>query len=184
MYENTLFPFVVLESIDGCGKTSISHNLASILGATLVKSPVEPLDAFRKVYDDCGNYTARYLYYLSTQVVSSARIAELRKSGPVVCDRYLPSTVLYHRAFGVDTSVVDTDKLGLEIPSLMVCLTCREDIRWERICSRGEDKDDHIEDNLALLAKVDKMMRLEIPLHVDTSFTTPREAALQIAAML
>lgn len=177
------YPFVVLESRDGCGKTTISEALAMILGGTLVKTPPEPFDQFRKIYDCCGDYHARYLYYLSTLVLASKKIEELLRFGPVVCDRYILSTIIYHQILGVDTSIVDVNRLGLIQPTHTICLTCNEDILHERLKQRGETKEDHIEDRINL-SEVDRRMRAIIPHQVDTSFTTPLEAAQLIAVML
>ncbi len=177
------YPFVVLESRDGCGKTTVSEALNAILGGSLVKTPSEPVDRFRKVYDNCGNYEARYLYYLSTLVLASEKIEMLLRVGPVVCDRYISSAVIYHQLLGVDTSMVDVAKLGLIQPTLTICLICDEDVLHERMYQRGEAKEDHIEDIISL-NEVDRLMRATIPQQVDTSTTTPLEAAQLIAAML
>ncbi len=176
--------FVVLEGIDIRGKTTVSRELAEVIGATLVKTPVSPVAEFRKVYDCCENYDARYLYYMSSLVLASVEITELLKSGPVVCDRWLHSAVLYHKALGVDTSMVNIERLHLAVPSLTVCLVCDASVAAERFRQRGENKDDNIEDNKGLLATVDRLMQESILAQVDTSFTTASEAALQIAAML
>ena len=177
-------PFVVLESRDGCGKTSISQKLSEILGANLVKTPAEPEAQFRKFYDSCENFEARYLYYVSTLVLASEEISKLLQFGPVVCDRYIKSTVIYHQLLGVDTAVVDIEKLDLVTPTLTVCLTCNEEVLAKRMRERGEHKEDHIEDRIDLLTRVNQLMCSEIPTHIDTSNTTPVEAAQLIAAML
>jgi thymidylate kinase len=178
------FPLVVIEASDFRGKTSIAQALSEILGATQVKTPIPPVAEFRKFYDCCGDFNARFLYYISALILASNTIDRLLQTGPVVCDRYIHSTVIYHQILGVDVTMVDIEKLNLVVPTLTVCLTCNSDVLAERIRLRNEKKKDHIEDRPGLLDDVDALMRSAISTHVDTSLTTPSEAAQLIAAML
>ncbi len=173
---------IVIEAqFDVCGKTTVSQELVKLLGAALVKSPESPVAQFRKTYDECGDFTARFLYYASATVLLSNHIRELLHTTDVVCDRYIASTVFYHQALGVDTSMLDVGKLGLVLPDITFCLTCNEEVWRERFAARGEIKEDHIEDTPGLRHKVEKLMKENIPHHIDTSYTTPLEAAKQVA---
>ena len=93
--------FVVLEGIDGCGKSSVARLVAKRLGTKAVLTR-EPTDSWigravrRGDKHKVSPYTDALLFMADraqhTEEIS--RLLERRKT--VVCDRYYHSTVAYH----------------------------------------------------------------------------------------
>lgn len=167
---------ILIEGVDGVGKTTITKLLCLKLGAQLFKSPQEPFEKMRVYYDNHHSHLARYLFYISTLVAASRDINEKLESGDLVCDRYLVSTLAYHDILGVDTTVVDIDKLGLPEPTYSFCLTAKEYIRNERRRIRGDDLsqvDNNGLDYPDYLNKVSQRIISFCDYVIDTSFKSP-----------
>jgi len=91
--------FIVIEGLDGVGKSTISKALATELSATNLASPTNKFKEARCFLEDAyvGNPFSRQLFYASTVLDVSNDIRELIKSGEnVVLDRYWLSTQVYH----------------------------------------------------------------------------------------
>ena len=97
--------FIVLEGIDGSGKTSVAKHLCSSLGRTAVYTS-EPYDPVfqRRVEgiihrDDSDSIAAKALLYTADRADQTRRIAEwLAAHRNVICDRYYMSTIAYQSA--------------------------------------------------------------------------------------
>lgn len=77
--------FIVLEGIDGTGKSTISKELATRLGAQYYRCPRRILMPLRKITDICP-YFIKYLYYLLGNYIAQKEIRALHKQSSVVCD--------------------------------------------------------------------------------------------------
>lgn len=94
---------VVLEGIDGCGKSTVAKAVARSLGdrAFLTR---EPTDSWigRAVKEGDGNEVSPYtdaLLFMADRAQHTLEMADLiRKGKLVVCDRYYHSTVAYQTA--------------------------------------------------------------------------------------
>jgi len=175
--------FVVLEGVDGCGKTTVSEELALILSATLIKTPLPDQDCLRVAYDHDTCMTARYLFYLSCVLSASQKIKEILPRGNVICDRYLLSSVCYHKAMGVDMTIVETNRLDIIVPDFTFCLMASPEIRELRL-KRRNSSGKTIEDNHDLLEAVQLDFMANIEYIVDTTDTSPKEAANIVASYL
>lgn len=87
--------FIVLEGIDGSGKSSISKELSTRLGAQYYRCPPRILLPLRKIADN-SPYFIRYLYYLLGNFIAQREIRALLNRSSVVCDWYVFSTIAYH----------------------------------------------------------------------------------------
>lgn len=90
--------FVVVEGLDGVGKSTLAAALAQALGAELLATPPEELRQVRGAVDAsfARSALARQLFYAATVADASDRVrALLRRGRPVVLDRYLLSTLVY-----------------------------------------------------------------------------------------
>jgi thymidylate kinase len=129
--------------------------------------------------------TARLLFYISSVVIASHQIEEELKTRPVVCDRYINSTICYHEAMGVDTSLIEIDKLEIVKPDICICLTVNEKVRVQRIQNRQISSTAPYQE-----VSADFLLRVSIDLvkhstHVvDASRLTPEETKSKILQII
>lgn len=175
--------FIVLEGVDGCGKTTVSSELARMFDATLVKTPLPDQECLRHIYDYGKDMTARYLFYLSCVMTASQHINKILQVSSVVCDRYLYSAICYHKAMGVDTDIVDIGRLGIIVPDLTFCLITDTDVRRSRLAMR---KPEECEKAAADKNNFLDIVQLDLASYadhlIDTTYTSIEEAAAMIAS--
>ncbi len=174
-------PFICLEGIDGVGKSATARALARRLGAHHYRTPPPPFDAIRRHVDATGDFRARYHFYLAAVHCASVEIASLVRSAPVVCDRYLYSTLAYHAPLaGQEPSLGQFAHLFLPSPAIL--LTVAEDLRRERLARRGLGRlpDAQWEADPAYLAQVQEQFRSFGLVELDTTGLTPEQAAEKI----
>lgn len=96
-------PFIVVEGIDGCGKSTAAKALAERLGGDVVLTR-EPTDSWigAAVRDGGEEASSPYLdalLFMADRAQHTLEIAEWVKNGmTVICDRYYHSTVAYQTA--------------------------------------------------------------------------------------
>jgi len=131
--------FIVVEGLDGTGKTTFAQALAHALGAAYLKTPPEEISRFRADLDDVlgRDPMARQLFYASGVAAASARVRELRARGRhVVVDRYWASTCVYASLGSIPVDLHDLD-YRLERPDYTFFLDLPEKERRRRIRARG-----------------------------------------------
>ena len=130
---------VAVEGIDGTGKTTNAKMLANRLGAMYYKTPAPIFDDARRIFNECGDVTAKYLFYLATLKLASNSIKEILEKRSVVVDRWLATTICYHCLFGSRIDTVNVDKLEIIKPVATFCLTCNDKDEWtKRMIERGD----------------------------------------------
>ncbi|MBN1676974.1 MAG: dTMP kinase [Candidatus Thermoplasmatota archaeon] len=140
--------FVVVEGIDGCGKSSVASRVARGLGKRAVLTR-EPTDTWmgKAVREGEGRETSPYvdaLLFMADRAQHTEKIASwLAKGKLVVCDRYYHSTVAYQAANLKDVFEGDPFKWLLEAnlrisihPDLTVLLVIPPKLSLERIRGR------------------------------------------------
>lgn len=126
-----------------------------------------------------------FLFYLAALLPASRLIEELVTSQPVVCDRYLLSTLLYHRAIGADVEAVDLSRLSLCQPDCTVCLTTDETVRQERIRARhNRSRSDPTEVMSRVLVLVDGWLVTMTPHVFNTAGKKPEQVSVAICQQL
>ena len=138
----TIKPFVVLEGVDGSGKTTVGQRLAHELGGAYLHTLSEGYKPSR-AYVDTSAPDARLLFYLSSVVDASERIAQMRLEQPVICDRYVWSSLVPHAAYhGRDlselTQVWSFVTNALVSPSQVFFLQVSEEEQLRRIGTRKD----------------------------------------------
>lgn len=140
-------PFIVLEGLSAVGKTTLAQNLALKLGGHYVKTPGKEYRAISDYIDKNVSTEARYLFYLSSIIESSRQISFLLKNAPVVCDRYIYTTICWHKALGVKINIGDSffqENIIIK-PNFSFLITCEEEKRIERMKKRGISHYDNFE---------------------------------------
>lgn len=124
---------IVLEGLEGVGKTSLGSVAAPLLPAAYVKTPPPEFDDVRSFVAKLGDPAVNFHFYLSGLLAIQSR---LRGHDHVLVDRYLPSTIAYHdsgRSF-----VPPAFDVGLlAVPDLIVNVTCPPAKRALRVAGRG-----------------------------------------------
>jgi dTMP kinase len=130
---------VVVEGLDGSGKSTLTEVLSDRMGATLLRTPPDQFRNFRPIidseYDGCG--IAAQLFYASTVAFVSKKAEHLIARGvSVVVDRYWLSTYVYaqFRNESVDLSLLINRLL---CPNLTVFLDLNDEERIRRMQKRG-----------------------------------------------
>ncbi|KAJ3654796.1 hypothetical protein Zmor_013959 [Zophobas morio] len=140
-------PLVVLEGLDGCGKSTVSKKLASKLQAERWCTPPESIKNIRHLFDE--HAVLRTAYYALGNYIAALECSILLKKQPVIMDRYWHSTSAYAIAQAVNDfpGEVEIPPEGdtfyhwpndLLKPNLVLFLDVNEDNRIQRLSRRTE----------------------------------------------
>lgn len=129
--------FIVLEGLDGSGKSTAAKAIARRLGAVCIHTPPGPFNAIRSDIDFNADLETRFFFYLSSVGFASSMAQKLLQQGDVVCDRYLASTVAYHAVMGVSLARQIRPETFLR-PDISIFLSVSDEAeRRRRIALRG-----------------------------------------------
>lgn len=130
---------VVLEGLDGVGKSTLSPLLAQALDAELLQTPPEVFRPVRSEIEAAVAHhpLARTLFYAATVAMASDRARQVLESGrSVVLDRYWLSTVAYARLRGVKNRFASITADFLR-PHATIYLHARTAVRRQRLAGRA-----------------------------------------------
>lgn len=154
------FYFIVIEGIDGSGKSIVSNKLSEKLNCELYKTPPYPFDQIRAVIDENTNAEARFFFYLASVLYASEEIKQILERSHIVCDRYIYSTVCYHYAIDPTLARFDINRLNILKPDFVFYLNASYEERIRRIARReNKEIEDIIGENYNekdFLSKVEK----------------------------
>jgi dTMP kinase len=179
--------FVVIEALDGVGKTTLVRDLAVALGGLALDTPGEQIRPIRSaVLDALGDdQVARCLFYAATVIAQGRRARELADRGAtVVMDRYWGSTISYARARGV---AVDLSTIGgsAAAPDATVLVTLDETERVGRLIGRGDMTPADVETlDSAFRATVLRHLREVANVEVDITGADRKEAVARVCRAL
>ena len=172
--------FVVLEGLSGTGKTTVGKLLAERMGALFYKTPPGPLFSIREEIDRVADNLSRFFFYLSGVVLASSEILKILEEKNVVCDRYIYTTICYHKAFGLGMQVSSQIFEKIILPKAFFLITCHEDVRIQRMAKRGMDANDIAERRLKVDENVlEEYMKYRF-IEIDNSSDDPALAVEQI----
>lgn len=171
--------FITIEGIDGAGKSTIASMLAERIGAAHIKTPDARFSDDRQRIDTQGTIEEKYEFYISSLEKHQTEIRSLLKEKPIVCDRYIHSTIAYQWPTEEEPPN-DIKSLfpKLTWPDLSVLLTVSKKVSRERISQREKETGiitttDH---NLPLLEKAhQRFISMPDLIQIDTSEKTPEQ---------
>jgi len=143
--------FIVLEGIDGTGKTTLAKLLSKELDCYYYKTPSAPFSEIRNYVDNIDNCQARFFFYFTNILFTSIEIQELLKTNHVICDRYYFSTFSYHYALNQNFKNLGFENILENIlePDIVFYLKADFDTRINRICQREKiNQQSALTDNL------------------------------------
>jgi len=154
--------FIVIEGLDGTGKSTTAKTLAKALGGKFLTTPLDKFKAVRpeleEIYSD--ESLARQLFYASTAVCSSNRVSEeLAQHDCVIIDRYWLSTQVYHSwRTGGEHFLLPEVEASILKPDLTVYLNISLEERVKRLGGRsGNTEEDHLTTNVVANAKLNEL---------------------------
>lgn len=190
--------FIVVEGIDGVGKSTIAQSLAQQLGAYYYKTPSKKFSSLKiieqnnvfpiRTYFDQDYFRSpatRFLFYALSLVEATTEINHLLETNHVVCDRFFASTLAYHAITMPELLEVDFSWLPILIPDYQFLLTIHDrHTHQERLRGRSQTTDNNIENDLTLLSAVQDNFSLMNLTPIDTTQLEIPEVLEQISGRL
>lgn len=139
--------FIVLEGIDGSGKTTLAHAIADAIGgAELTFEPTKGVIGSALRSGSLGDIppAAEALLFAADRAIHTEEIKKVLDEGRwVICDRYLGSTVAYQSASlgdGADMDwLLDMQRKSVIEPDMTILLDIDPEISLKRVSERGEE---------------------------------------------
>lgn len=122
-------PFIVIEGLDGSGKSTVTRQLAQALEYEAYATPALPFAGIREKIDQQADAQTRFLFYLASLSYASQNIKDLLLKTGVVCDRFLYSTLTYHYALDPALKALDVTGFNLLKPDIVFYLTASRKAR-------------------------------------------------------
>jgi dTMP kinase len=128
---------IVLEGLEGVGKTTLSQATCPLLQAKYVKTPPPELNPVRSFIAGLGSTEASFYFYLAGLFSIQEDIRQYKKADQhIILDRYIHSTIAYHSS-GTDFVPPQFDGRNLVMPDVVIHITCSERVRTARVLARG-----------------------------------------------
>lgn len=177
--------FLVFEGLSGVGKTTLGRLVARKIGATFYQTPSSRFRAVRDVIDKRADIFSRFLFYLAGVCDASTEIKEMLSVRPVVCDRYILTTVCFHSAIGVSTRrFAESVSANIILPDFTFLVRYDEGVRLRRLKVRGLTVNDRKErrgdTDARFLAEYQKRGLIEI----DNSSSDPNDACTSVLQII
>lgn len=175
------YRFIAIEGLDGSGKTTVARQLAKAIGAKPFRTPPPGFTSARRFIDTTAQLNSRFLFYLCSVTHASESVRKFLQSGHVVCDRYVASTIAYHRSLGLSLAW-DFDELNLVQPHFTFFLQITNEAeRRRRISSRGRiTAADSLLEDTKLRKRLVKEFHKFSMIEVDTTYLTVDEVVSTI----
>lgn len=174
--------YIVIEGVDGSGKTEVSAKIAQHIGAHLIESPMGEFQKIRKYVDENLSDKGRFFFYLASNVDLSNYVKKIRQEKSVVCARYFHSTLIGYASrnnISIDAlyDEVLLDFKEFEKPDLTIFLHVNEEIQKSRIQGRDPKKNSLTDIKCVtdaayqknLMFNYDKICKAESWVRIDTS---------------
>jgi len=176
--------FIVFEGLSGSGKTTVSKIVAEKIGAEFYRTPSEPFTSIREQIDRGADDLTRLLFYLASIFHASKEIKEITMRKSVVCDRYLLTTLCWHKAIGINFNIQESFFNNLLKPDYTFLVVCPKNIRLKRLYSRGLTYNDQKERNDTTEERFLEEYKKYNLIEIDNSSQDPRKAAEKVVELL
>lgn len=171
------YPIIALEGIDGAGKTTISQKLAEEIDGIYIQTPPSDYKAIRDFFEiPLRPIISRFFFYIGSLWESWEEIQLAAKTKPVIIDRYILSTKIYHKALAsekrehIDAILSVFEDITPPEPNLNIYLNCSSKVSMLRLKRRKQVSfDTNIEHNRSLQLKIAEMFLEEDVCIVDTN---------------
>lgn len=183
---------VVVEGLDGVGKTTLATSLAQRTGATFLTTPSAPLRALRdRLEAELSSADSRQLFYaLSVLEVSEHMKERLARGEDLILDRYWLSTLAYGALRATRLGLLEVEAL-LQPADLTLLLHASTEERRRRLAQRGLSAADRASLDPAAEALVEEHFRrgLALPIaglvrQIDVTHDTPESALARVLVAL
>lgn len=143
---------IVIEGLDGIGKTTTINYLAEKLSAKIIVTPPDIVKPFRSIYAD-AEFAERKTYYMVGNYIAGEEVKKtlLDKEHPqtVVMDRFYASTIAYLIGkTDIELPPINDEMFAwpekLYKPDYMFVLTMSESDRIDRLCSRSIERGENL----------------------------------------
>ncbi len=142
-YESSEDNFIVIEGLDGVGKSTVTEALSKELGAKKLSTPGKGIQKIRDFVDsDIHSRQTKFLMYMASNSSVSDRIENyLERDEKVVLDRYYFTTVVYNEVFSCENKSGKYKELmehfDLVNPDRVFYLDIDEESRLRRLKGRS-----------------------------------------------
>ena len=175
---------VVFEGIDGVGKTTLSRLLVD----ELVKRGIKAI-RYEDVEEKGSGFNlvkpfvkaqapinSSLLFYIASAIYKSQQIEGLLKHNWVICDRYIYSTLAYHKIRKANMSLVsDIKNFPIRKPDFSLLIKVNDSVRLQRIKARSGNNayDLKTKSDRNLVGKMEKELEAFDLIIIDNSRSSP-----------
>ncbi|KAJ8971402.1 hypothetical protein NQ317_005518 [Molorchus minor] len=139
------YPLIILEGLDGSGKSTVGKRVAKKLNAVQWRTPPDSINHLRHLFET--NSILRTAYYSMGNYIAALEVQLILKDKPVVMDRFWHSTAAYAIAQAVEDypdkyeMPPANDKIycwpeDLFRPDIVLLLDVSEQVRLQRLSRR------------------------------------------------
>lgn len=182
---------IVFEGIDGVGKTTLSRLLQKKLIAHGCKAiryedfedKNSGFNAIKPFIKKFVPVNASLLFYVASAIYKSQQIEELLKHKWVICDRYIYSTLAYHKIRAAQMSLSPKiNTLPVRLPDFLFLIKVGEKVRLQRAKKRitSNPSDFKRKTNNNLIGKMEQGIEKFKPIIIDNTFSTPDDIVEKI----
>jgi len=172
--------FIVIEGVDGSGKTTIAKLLSEKLFYLYYKTPGGFWKRYRELFEKTS-VKIRFLYYFFSTLADSLKIKLFLQQKGIVCDRYIYSTWAHHIVYGLPSLLrIPYPTVFFKEPDYVFYLYVDPSERAQRIQLRtGNNVKDYDDKAIALVDGIFRDLFPEMYI-IDTTNLTPEEVTSKI----
>lgn len=142
---------IVIEGLDGIGKSTVVNYLAKQYCAKLIATPPNIIKPFRSIFANNDNTDIRFTYYMVGNFIAGEEIKHtlFNQKQNVVMDRFYASTIAYIMGKSDDELPKIADDVyawpkDLIQPDYMFVLTMNESDRIDRLINRSIEQNNEL----------------------------------------